>query len=186
MRISVSVTTKWQPSGQQEEAGRWRKEQARTLKADVTGSWWGLWRQTWWDRTFTRSPSCSPAVSGGSLAALPVITPCWRLQLRFPLLINILACFFWWYYKQGLTLVKLFINWRFLPSRTSWVKIIWTHRKWSTELVLERLSGLQAAGEGNEHIVEVKPCMNDNSSFLDVAIEIKWHKSMFDIRIQIV
>lgn len=61
---------------------------------------------------------------------------------------------------------------------------------------------LQAAREGNDHIVEIKPCTNDNSSFLDVAFdttlnvsqkaekrfdvafEIKWHKSMFDIRIQ--
>lgn len=61
---------------------------------------------------------------------------------------------------------------------------------------------LQAAREGNDHTVEIKPCTNDNSSFLDVtfdttldvsqkaekrfdvAFEIKWHKSMFDIRIQ--
>ena len=50
--------------------------------------------------------------------------------------------------------------------------------------------------------MEIKPCTNDRSSFLDVAFdttldlsqkaqkqfdvafEIKWHKSMFDVRIQ--
>ena len=40
---------------------------------------------------------------------------------------------------------------------------------------------LQATGEGNEHSVEIKPCTNDNSSFLAVSIERRWHKSIFDI-----
>lgn len=87
--MSVSVTTKWQRSGRQGRAG---EERSRS----------GLWRQMGRDGTFPREILPVHLLwAEGALAALPAITLCRRLQLPFPSLINILACFFlWWYYKQ--------------------------------------------------------------------------------------